>query len=233
MQNNRSRLFKFFRDSNLSLYNCKIKTPAYLNLEEYFPEYRVLEESWEEIKEEIEGVVNSGKKLPKFHELDDGQEHISDNDGLSWSLLNLLLYGMWHKKNSTLCPKTTSLLKKMKGVTSAYFSVLSPGKHIPPHKGPYKGIIRYQLAISVPKKGVCKIIVDDKDFFWVEGKSVLFDDTYTHEVINNTKEHRIALLLDIKRRVPGFWMRQYDKFVFLLIQFLVILNKTFSKSKIN
>ena len=233
MQNNRSRLFTFFRDYNLSLYNCKIKTPAYLSLEEYFPEFRVLEENWEVIKEEIEGVVNSGKKLPKFHELDDGQEHISDNDGLSWSLLNLLLYGMWHKKNSTLCPKTTSLLKKMKGVTSAYFSVLSPGKHIPPHKGPYKGIIRYQLAISVPKKGVCKIIVDDKDFFWVEGKSVLFDDTYTHEVINNTKEHRIALLLDIKRRVPGFGMRQYDKFVFLLIQFLVILNKTFSKSKIN
>ena len=63
---------------------------------------------------------------------------------------------------------------------------------------------------------MCKIIVDNKDFFWVEGKSVLFDDTYTHEVINNTKEHRIALLLDIKRRVPGFWMRQYDKFVFLL-----------------
>ena len=233
MQNNRNSLFKFFRDSNLGFYNSKIKTPAYLDLEEYFPEYRVLEENWEEIKREIEGVVSSGKKLPKFHEVDDGQEYISDNDGLSWGLLNLLLYGMWHKKNADLCPKTTSLLKKMKGVKSAYFSVLSPGKHIPPHKGPYKGIIRYQLAISVPKKGECKIIVDDKDYFWIEGKSVLFDDTYTHEVVNNTGEHRIALLLDIKRKVPGFFMRQYDKFVFLLIQSLVILNKTFSKSKIN
>ena len=233
MQNNRNSLFKFFRDSNLEFYNSKIKTPAYLNLEEYFPEYRVLEENWEEIKREIEGVVNSGKKLPKFHEVDDGQEYISDNDGLSWSLLNLLLYGMWHKKNAEMCPKTTSLIKKMKGVKSAYFSVLSPGKYIPPHKGPYKGIIRYQLAISVPKKGECKIIVDDKDHFWIEGKSVLFDDTYTHEVVNNTEEHRIALLLDIKRKIPGFFMRQYDRFVFLLIQSLVVLNKTFSKSKIN
>lgn len=233
MQNNRTNLFKFFRDSNLEFYNSKIKTPSFLNLEEYFPEHRILEENWVEIKKEIEGVVNSGKKLPKFHELDDGQEYISDNDGVSWSLLNLLLYGMWHKKNAGLCPKTTSLLKKMKCVKSAYFSVLSPGKHIPPHKGPYKGIIRYQLAISVPKKGECKIIVDNKDHFWIEGKSVLFDDTYTHEVVNNTEEHRIALLLDIKRKIPGFFMRQYDKFVFLLIQSLVVLNKTFSKSKIN
>ena len=233
MQNNRNRLFKFFRDSNLEFYNSKIKTPPYLNLEDYFPEYRVLEENWAEIKREIERVINSGKKLPKFHEVDDGQEYISDNDGISWSLLNLLLYGVWHKKNAELCPKTISLLKKMKGVKSAYFSVLSPGKHIPPHKGPYKGIIRYQLAINVPKKGECKIIVDDKDHFWIEGKSVLFDDTYTHEVVNNTEEYRIALLLDIKRKIPGFFMRQYDKFVFLLIQSLVILNKTFSKSKIN
>ena len=124
---------------------------------------------------------------------------------------------MWHEKNCDLCPKTTSILKKLGGVKSAYFSVLAPGKHIPPHKGPYKGIIRYQLALSVPKNGECKIIVDDKDCFWEEGKSVLFDDTYTHEVINNTNEVRIALLLDVKRDFTGF-LKYYDMFVFKLIK---------------
>jgi len=232
MQNNRNGFFKFFRDNNLKFYNSKIKTPAYLDLEEYFPEYKILEENWIEIKQEIEDVIESGKNLPKFHEVDNGQEYISDNDGLSWSLLNLLLYGIWHKKNTELCPKTTSLLKEMKNVKSAYFSILDPGKHIPPHKGPYKGIIRYQLALSVPKNGECKIFVDGTPYYWMEGKSVLFDDTYTHEVLNNTKEHRIALLLDVKRKIPGFFMRQYDAFVFRLIQLLVILNNTFSKSKI-
>lgn len=231
MQNNRGRLFKFFRDNNLRYYNSKIKTPAYLDLEEFFPDYMILEENWEEIKQEIEGVINSGKTLPKFHEVDDGQEYISDNDGLSWSLLNLLLYEMWHKKNSDLCPKTTSILKELNSVKSAYFSILAPGKHIPPHKGPYKGIIRYQLALSVPKNGECKIIVDNKDFFWEEGKSVLFDDTYTHEVINNTNKVRIALLLDIKRKIPGF-LKYYDFFVFQLIRSLVVLNNTFGKSQL-
>ncbi|MDG1719076.1 MAG: aspartyl/asparaginyl beta-hydroxylase domain-containing protein [Flavobacteriales bacterium] len=231
MQNNRGWLFKFFRDSSLNYYNSKIKTPAYLDLDKYFADYTVLEENWKEIKQEIEGVISSGKTLPKFHEVDDGQEYISDNDGLSWSLLNLLLYEMWHEKNCGLCPKTTSILRGLGSVKSAYFSILAPGKHIPPHKGPYKGIIRYQLALSVPKNGECKIIVDDKDCFWEEGKSVLFDDTYTHEVINNTNEVRIALLLDIKREISGF-LKYYDMFVFKLIKSLVVLNNTFSKSKL-
>ena len=46
MQNNRNGLFKFFRDSNLKFYNSRIKTPAYLDLEDYFPEYKILEENW-------------------------------------------------------------------------------------------------------------------------------------------------------------------------------------------
>ena len=75
------------------------------------------------------------------------------------------------------------------------------------------------------------IIVDDKDCFWEEGKSVLFDDTYTHEVINNTNEVRIALLLDVKREISGF-LKYYDMFVFKLIKSLVVLNNTFSKSKL-
>lgn len=232
MQNNRSGFFTFFRDSNMKIYNSRIKTPPYLDLEQYFPEHKILEENWLEIKKELQRVIHSGKNLPKFHEIDDGQEYISDNDGLSWNLLNLLVYGMWHKENASLFPTTSSILKKIKSVRSATFSILSAGKHIPPHKGPYKGIMRYQLAISVPKKGECKIFVDGEPYYWKEGKSILFDDTYTHEVVNNTEESRIALLLDVKRNVPGFFMSQYDAFVFRLIQLLVVLNNTFNKSTI-
>ena len=111
-QKNRNILFKWFRDTNLKLYNSQIKTPAYLDLNEFFPEHVDLENSWKEIREEILSVANSSKKIPKFHEVDDGQEYISNNDGLDWSLLNLKAYDMWHKENCSLCPKTFSLLKK-------------------------------------------------------------------------------------------------------------------------
>ena len=73
-----------------------------------------------------------------------------------------------------------------------------------------------------------KLIVDGKDYFWEEGKSVLFDDTYLHEVQNNTDEMRIALLLDIKRKIPGF-LRYYDLFIFKLIQLILVLNNTFTQ----
>ena len=62
---------------------------------------RSLENRMQRLRKEIYRVINSGESLPKFHEIDDGQEYISDNDGISWRLLNLLLYGIWHKKNPT------------------------------------------------------------------------------------------------------------------------------------
>lgn len=232
MQKNRNSIFKKFRDWNLKFYQKRISNPAYLDLEKNFKEYKILEDNWKVIKDEIELIINLPKDLPKFHEIDDGQEYISDNDGVSWSLFNVKLYDMWHKENAQKCPKIVALLSKMKSVKSIYFSILDPGKHIPPHHGPYKGILRYQLALSVPKAGNCELFVDSKSYHWKEGKSVLFDDTYVHEVKNETNEKRIALLLDIKRADLGGFLYYYDKLIFKIIQILIIINKTFTKSTV-
>jgi hypothetical protein len=35
-------------------------------------------------------------------------------------------------------------------MTTALFSVLLPHKHIPPHRGPWKGVLRYHLALRTP-----------------------------------------------------------------------------------
>ena len=48
MQNNRNGLFKLFRDYNLRLYNSKIKTPIYLDLDKFFREHLLLEENTKE-----------------------------------------------------------------------------------------------------------------------------------------------------------------------------------------
>jgi|TARA_B100000780_G_scaffold248927_1_gene194457 beta-hydroxylase len=232
MQSNRNILFIKFRDWNLAMYNKFLSNSPYLDLDTYFPEHKILENNWEIIKDEIESVINKSKDLPKFHEVDDGQEYISDNDGIAWSMYNIKTYGFWHKSNLIQCPKTVALLKSMKSVTSVYFSILDAGKHIPAHNGPYKGILRYQLALSVPKKGVCQIFVDNKSYSWTEGKGVLFDDTYVHEVQNKTNEKRIAMLLDIRRKDFPFFLRIYDFVFYKIIQLLVILNGTMKKSTV-
>ena len=232
MQKNRNIIFKTFRDWNLKLYQKRLNNPAYLDLKTNFKEHKILEDNYRVIKNEIQLIINKSKDLPKFHEVDNGQEYISDNDGVSWSLFNVKLYGMWHKENMQKCPKTVALLSNMGSVKSIYFSILDPGKHIPPHNGPYKGILRYQLALSVPKTGNCELIVDNKSFHWEEGKSVMFDDTFVHEVKNETNEKRMALLLDIKREDLKGFLYYYDKLIVRIIQFLLLLNKTFTKSRV-
>ena len=233
MQNNRNIIFKKFRDWNLVFYNTLLKNTPYLNVDIVFPQHIILEDNWLVIKDEIDDIIKKTSSLPKFHEVDDGQEYISANDGISWNMFNIKTYGFWHQENIKLCPRTVELLKPYKNVSSIYFSILSPGKHIPPHNGPYKGIFRYQLAISVPKDGKCQLFVDNKPYSWTEGKSVIFDDTFVHEVKNETKEKRIALLLDVRRDDFPFFLMIYDYIFFKIIQLLVIINKTMQKSTVS
>ena len=232
MQDNRNILFVKLRDWNLSLYRKFLNNPPYLNVDEVFPEYKVLEDNWLVIKDEIDSIINNTASLPKFHDVDEGQKFISNNDGVAWNMFLIKTYGFWNKKNIKLCPKTVDLFRSFKKVESISVSILDPGKYIPAHNGPYKGILRYQLALSVPKKGSCQIFVDNKPYSWTEGKSVLFDDTYVHEVKNETNEKRIAVLLDIRRNDLPFFLKIYDYFFFKIIQLLVIVNRTMEKSAV-
>lgn len=41
--------------------------------------------------------------------------------------------------------------------------------------------------------------VDGQAVDWQEGRTFVFDDTYPHEVWNNTAEHRVILLIQFRR----------------------------------
>jgi len=41
--------------------------------------------------------------------------------------------------------------------------------------------------------------VDDRILHWDEGKCIVFDDAYEHEVQNNTGEQRVVLFFDVIR----------------------------------
>lgn len=207
------------------------RTSAFLDLDTYFPEYKVLEENWETIRDEIMQVLDENS-VPQFHEIDSGQEFISNNDNKAWNVFVVKCYGMWLHRNAEKCPKTHDLFKDMKHVKTINFSILAPGKYIPPHQGPYKGIMRYQLPLEVPKNGECYIIVDDRRHYWRDGESVLFDDTFTHEVHNKTDERRIALLLDVKRDDLSLPMRIFDWFYYKLFQVVIIACGGLRKGKV-
>jgi len=103
-----------------------------------------------------------------------------------------------------MCPGTAALMEQIPGMKTAMFSILSPRKHILDHRGPYKGVLRYHLGLIVPREAeACRIRVGDDVRHWEEGKSLIFDDTFNHEVWNDTDETRVVLFVDVLRPLPA------------------------------
>lgn len=83
---------------------------------------------------------------------------------------------------------------------TAMFSILAPGKHIPEHRGPYKGVLRYHLGLIVPgPKGSCRIRVGNDVRCWEEGRRLIFDDAHPHEAWNDSSSYRVVLFVHFVR----------------------------------
>jgi len=157
-----------------------------------------LEAHWPAIRREVDAVLERRDALPNFQDISTDQATITDDD--RWKTYFLYGFGFRSDANCARCPETARLVAAVPGMQTAMFSILAPGKHIPEHNGPYKGVIRYHLGIKVPQDADrCRIRVDDTIVSWSEGASLIFDDTYEHEVWNDTDEERVVLFLDIVR----------------------------------
>lgn len=163
-----------------------------------------LEADWRLIRSELDMILKHKDILPSFQDISEDQKSISKDD--HWKTFFLYGFGYKAQTNCRLCPETTRLIESVPGMITAFFSILSPGKHIPEHRGVFKGIMRYHLGLKVPENAKdCRIRVDEVLAYWQEGKGMLFDDTYQHEVWNNTNEMRVVLLMDVIRPLhfPG------------------------------
>ncbi len=165
---------------------------------EQFPWSHTLEANWEVIRSELDQILVHTDELPNFQDIMPRQERITKDDG--WKTYFFCAFGFIARKNCDRCPETWKLLRNIPGLKVAFFSILAPGKHIPEHYGKHKGIIRYHLALKVPNPPEkCRIRIGDRITHWEEGKSLIFDDTFPHEVWNETDGYRVVLFLDIER----------------------------------
>lgn len=165
---------------------------------EQFPWAKELEANWPVIRKELDRVLQHTNALPNFQDIMPRQQRISQDDG--WKTYYFYAFGFKAKKNCERCPETWKLLKQIPGMKAAFFSILAPGKHIPEHRGKHKGLIRYHLGLRVPEpKAACRIRIGNEIAYWEEGKSLIFDDTFPHEVWNDTDGYRTVLFIDIAR----------------------------------
>ena len=167
----------------------------------------LLESNADAIRRECGQVLRFSSEIPSFHELSPDQASISDDD--RWKTYFLYAMGEKAEGNCGRCPITTDVLERIPGMTTAFFSILAPGKQIPAHRGVFKGFVRCHLGLRVPTdRESCFMRVAEERFDWEDGKCVVFDDTYDHEVQNNTDEMRVVLLLDVVRpmHTPARWL---------------------------
>ena len=187
-----------------AIYDRRITTPATLDTEHYFPNAKLFNDRWTDIRREALAIAGMLEQVPRFHDIMPAQADISANDGRDWRMFIMKAYGVTMPDNLQRCPTVAALLDEAPEVVTAVLSFLAPGKHIPKHRGPFRAILRYHLMLSVPLDGgggpACELNVDGVPYMLGDGESLLWDDTFPHEAWNRSGQVRIALLLDVWRK---------------------------------
>ena len=182
---------------------------------------RYLQQNAAPIQKELRRILENPERIPNFQDISKDQTNLTKDD--KWKSFFLYGYGYKMHNNCELCPETPASLEKIPDMFTAFFSVLSAGKHIPLHRGPYKGLLRGHLALIVPQpEADCWIEVGGEKRTWREGECIVFDDTYRHRVENNTDGVRVVLFLDILRplRFPGSWLNRLVLWLIRLSPFI-------------
>ncbi|MFC7052793.1 aspartyl/asparaginyl beta-hydroxylase domain-containing protein [Hansschlegelia quercus] len=162
-----------------------------------------LENNWETIRREAASVMH-GEDIPVLADI--SPDHGRLGGDRKWKSFFLYGYGYKVDANCEKCPETAKLVSRVPGLNSAFFSILAPGARIPRHRGVTKTLLTCHLGLFTPKdRPSCRMAVHDDMVHWDDGKTVVFDDTYYHEVWNETDETRVILLVQFERpmRQPG------------------------------
>lgn len=175
--------------SNPSIWNFKIlKSKPWFESDEWSI---YLEKNYKVIKEEF---LSSGGKITEHP----GNKMLAENG--EWSSITLVGAKGKDLKYEGMFPKTYSILKNMP-VNETFgfvaFSKLTPGTHLKAHTGSSNLRLRYHLGIDVPEPNLVKIRVGNETRPWKEGKCIIFDDSFEHEVHHNGERDRIVFIVDL------------------------------------
>ncbi|QCP47987.1 aspartyl/asparaginyl beta-hydroxylase domain-containing protein [Trinickia violacea] len=204
------------------VFDSRIDDAPVLDATRHFPDAARFVANWQAIRAEALDVAANLRNIPRFHDIMREQADISANDARDWRMYIMKAYGVAFQRNLKRCPTLASIVEQSPDVLSASFSFLAPGKHIPPHHGPFRGILRGYLVLSMPLDAngnpAATLTVDGHAYGLHEGEFMLWDDTFEHEVLNASDQVRIVLLLDVRRRRMPFDMRILSNAVISIVR---------------
>jgi ornithine lipid ester-linked acyl 2-hydroxylase len=163
-----------------------------------FPWAARIELEWRIVREELDRVMVRKAELPNVQDITADAAALSKD--ADWKIFPLIAYGIRSKPNIDLCPETWRIVRGIPGLTTAMFSILEPGKRLPPHRGPYNGVLRLHLGLRIPEpRERLAIRVGPELRHWEEGRVLIFDDAYEHEAWNESSQVRVVLFVDFAK----------------------------------
>lgn len=171
----------------------------------HFPWFAELEARTDAIRDEALALVANGSAaIRPYVRQESGtpdNKWSALDHSLDWSACFLWEYGVKNEEVCARCPETAAALdaipqNRVPGkAPSAFFSILKPGAHIPPHTGVTNTRAIVHLPLVVPPG--CSFRVGGETREWRVGEAFAFDDTIEHEAWNRSAEPRIVLILDV------------------------------------
>lgn len=116
----------------------------------------------------------------------------------NWKTFFFYKNGVSFNDNLKACPKTAAIINEITGTERAgrvYFSAMTPGTHVEPHCGPHNYKLRCHLGLVTSP--LATIRVENVTKSWEDGKCIVFDDSFEHEVWNKSNITRIVLIVDV------------------------------------
>jgi len=185
----------------------------YLPLED-FPQLRVLQDRWQDIRAEAARLFEAGHIKVAGAYNDAGFNSFFKS---GWKRFYLKWYDTEHPSARELCPVTTALVRDIPGLKAAMFTALPPGSKLPRHRDPYAGSLRFHMGLITANSPECYIDVDGERYYWKDGEAVMFDETFIHYAENRTGVNRIILFCDIERPMKYRWAQAVNRFFSLLL----------------
>jgi beta-hydroxylase len=199
----------FMAPLNVSLLALSaVPRQAYLDAKA-FPELRILEQHWREIRAEALALMEAEIKAPTEHN-DAGFNSFFKK---GWKRFYVKWYAEPHPSARALCPRTAELVSGLPSVRAAMFAHLPDGAKLGRHRDPFAGSLRYHLGLVTPNDDSCYIDVDGERYSWRDGEGVVFDETFIHYAENRSGMDRIVLFCDIERPLKFAWARAFNRWV--------------------
>ncbi len=158
-----------------------------------FPWIEPLERRWRETRAELDLLLAQPGSFAPFID-GDGADYREEKFGLrdrrdAWTVFDLL-----SPDGGRRCPRTAAMVEQLIGeVFLAQFSRLHPGTHLPAHCGLVNYQLTLHLGVLIPPG--CTIRLGSGTPTWTEGRCLVFDDSFEHEVWHRGEGDRVVLLV--------------------------------------